>query len=74
MDWRMIQSLVRSQNDFHKTLILTNIRLVNDQFIVDELAIATEHAPFRYKNKKKHDLNALKAGTQSKKKKSNLSK
>jgi hypothetical protein len=50
-----MQSLVRSMPDLHKTLILANVRAVRDdhghdqQYTVDELAIATEHAPFRHK-------------------------
>jgi hypothetical protein len=38
--------------DLHKTLILAYIRLDSSKnaYEVDELAIATEHAPFRHKN------------------------
>jgi hypothetical protein len=36
--------------DLHKTLIVANLRRSGpDQYEVDELAIATEHAPFRHK-------------------------
>jgi hypothetical protein len=36
--------------DLHKTLIVANLRRTSpDQYEVDELAIATEHAPFRHK-------------------------
>jgi hypothetical protein len=37
--------------DLHKTLILASVRTGDDgEFTVEELAIATEHAPFRHKN------------------------
>lgn len=52
LDWREIQTMVRSMPDFHKTLILVNVRLDKEgKSIVDELAMATEHAPFRHKQK-----------------------
>jgi len=36
--------------DLHKTLIVSNVRRIDDEsYVVDELAIATEHAPFRHK-------------------------
>lgn len=45
-----MQTLVRSMPDLHKTLIVANLRRTSpDQYEVDELAIATEHAPFRHK-------------------------
>jgi tRNA splicing endonuclease len=54
MDWRTMQTLVRSMPDLHKTLILAHIKEVQgDEFAVEELAIATEHAPFRHKNTSK---------------------
>jgi hypothetical protein len=37
--------------DLHKTLILANVRQVDGLYHVDELAMATEHAPFRHKKK-----------------------
>jgi hypothetical protein len=50
LDWRSMQTLVRSMPDLHKTLIVANLRRTSpDQYEVDELAIATEHAPFRHK-------------------------
>jgi hypothetical protein len=50
LDWRVMQTLVRSMPDLHKTLIVANLRRIGlDQYEVDELAIATEHAPFRHK-------------------------
>jgi hypothetical protein len=30
-------------------LVLANIRQVGDDYVVDELAVATEHAPFRHR-------------------------
>lgn len=49
-----MQTLVRSMPDLHKTLILAHIREVGEgEFQVDEMAIATEHAPFRHKNTNK---------------------
>ena len=52
LDWREIQTLVRSMPDFHKTLILVNVRLDEQgKHVVDELAMATEHAPFRHKQR-----------------------
>lgn len=38
--------------DFHKTLVLANVRQITEgKYCVDELAMATEHAPFRHKQK-----------------------
>jgi len=54
LDWRTMQTLVRSMPDLHKTLILANLRRVGGEtggYEVDELAIATEHAPFRHRNR-----------------------
>lgn len=52
LDWRQMQSLVRSMPDLHKTLILAQVRLIgDDEFVVEELAMATEHAPFRHKKR-----------------------
>jgi hypothetical protein len=43
--------LQNTPSDLHKTLILANVRTGdNGKFTVEELAIATEHAPFRHKN------------------------
>lgn len=69
MDWRMVQTLVRSMPDLHKTLIIAHVKEVSTEleikekneiavtygdpsqrYVVEELAIATEHAPFRHKN------------------------
>lgn len=45
-----MQALVRSMPDLHKTLILANVRETDEGgFSVDEMAMATEHAPFRHK-------------------------
>ncbi len=59
---------MRSMPDLHKTLIVANVREVNgtdpnlpSRFDVDELAIASEHAPFRHKKASKE------VGTQRKK-------
>jgi hypothetical protein len=50
LDWRVMQTLVRSMPDLHKTLIVASLRRTStDQYEVDELAMATEHAPFRHK-------------------------
>jgi tRNA-intron lyase len=49
LDWRQMQSLVRSMPGLHKTLILANVRRSGKEYEVDELAMATEHAPFRHK-------------------------
>jgi hypothetical protein len=61
LDWRIMQALVRSMPDLHKTLILANVRENDEGFSVDEMAMATEHAPFRHKNTVKG------VGSQSKK-------
>ena len=77
LDWRTIQTLVRSMPDLRKTLIIAHVREVDpagggkgqvkvrtdesndnskgtqqalNRYVVEELAIATEHAPFRHKN------------------------
>ena len=62
LDWRTMQTLVRSMPELHKTLILAHIREVGDGFQVEEMAIATEHAPFRHKS------NTKEVGAQVKKK------
>jgi tRNA-intron lyase len=50
MDWRTMQTLVRSMPDLHKTLVIAHIRETEEgESIVEELMIATEHAPFRQK-------------------------
>ena len=53
-----MQTLVRSMPDLHKTLVLVNANAAkvididgNSNRCVDELAISTEHAPFRHKPK-----------------------
>lgn len=70
LDWRTMQTLVRSMPDLHKTLILVNVRRKmevveeqgrernnnnteddDDNYDIDEIAIATEHAPFRHRKK-----------------------
>ncbi len=63
IDWRNIQTLVRSMPDLHKTLILAHVKAksvfdfnsssieenLDSNYIIEELAIASEHAPFRHK-------------------------
>jgi hypothetical protein len=57
-----MQSLVRSMPGLHKTLILANVRYTTgEEYEVDELAMATEHAPFRHKK------TVVKVGEQRKK-------
>lgn len=53
LDWREIQTLVRSMPDLHKTLILANVigDIKQDDATIQELAMATEHAPFRHRQK-----------------------
>jgi len=74
IDWRLIQTLVRSMPDLHKTLILAHVTKkrdencydtrsdVDDAYSITEIAIASEHAPFRHKKMIRE------AGTQVKKK------
>ncbi|KAL7459373.1 hypothetical protein ACHAWC_011826 [Mediolabrus comicus] len=57
LDWRTIQTLVRSMPDLHKTLIIAHVKEVatiaidpSRRYYVEELAMTTEHAPFRHKN------------------------
>ena len=69
LDWRMIQTLVRSMPSLKKTLIVAHVKekkvdgscddssggdtqqqLVKERYVVHELAISSEHAPFRHKN------------------------
>jgi hypothetical protein len=55
--------------DLHKTLILAQVRpKENDatQFVVEELAMATEHAPFRHKKRE-----VVAVGSQQKKMRTN---
>ena len=68
LDWRRLQILVRSMPSLHKTLILAYIRPQEDGSLeVDELAVGSEHAPFRHK---KHVLDVSEPGTQRKNQKS----
>mmetsp|Transcript_52398 Transcript_52398/g.157229 ORF Transcript_52398/g.157229 Transcript_52398/m.157229 type:complete len:212 (-) Transcript_52398:20-655(-) len=94
VNWRMVQTLVRSMSDFHKTLILAHVRPMksccdlepastatgrggsmlsaqnapvgSEVYEVVELAIATEHAPFRHKTAKRRKVEV---GSQKKRKK-----
>jgi hypothetical protein len=52
LDWKEIQTLVRSMPDLHKTLILAYVQETTEvgKYMVEEIAIATEHAPFRHRN------------------------
>jgi hypothetical protein len=52
LDWEEIQTLVRSMPDLHKTLILAYVQETTElgKYKVEEIAIATEHAPFRHRN------------------------
>mmetsp|Transcript_28981 Transcript_28981/g.32509 ORF Transcript_28981/g.32509 Transcript_28981/m.32509 type:complete len:129 (+) Transcript_28981:143-529(+) len=74
IDWREIQTLVRSMPDLHKTLVLANVNSnakdidSTKNCCVDELAITTEHAPFRHRPKK------IEIGAQKKNKKPKLEK
>ena len=61
LDWKLLQCLVRSMPDLHKTLILAHLTPKkiegdssgeveeDDKWDVQELAMATEHAPFRHR-------------------------
>ena len=55
LDWRVIQTLTRSMPDLHKTLILANVsrrdsgNVGDGEFVVEEVAMAGEHAPFRHR-------------------------
>lgn len=53
LDWKAIQTLVRSMPDLHKTLILASVvgEYKDGTATVNELAMATEHAPFRHRPK-----------------------
>jgi len=53
LDWRSLQTLVRSMPDLHKTLILAHVEgdYKGDSAVIHELAMATEHAPFRHRQK-----------------------
>jgi tRNA intron endonuclease, catalytic C-terminal domain len=76
LDWKLLQSLVRSMPDLHKTLIVAHLvqqgkqpspddddddTHQQPQWQVQEMAIATEHAPFRHKK------NTVQVGGQKKK-------
>jgi hypothetical protein len=51
LDWLQLQTLVRSMSAFHKTLIVVHVQAEADgQWRVDEMAMASEHAPFRHHN------------------------
>ena len=57
VDWRCLQTLARSMADLHKTLIVCHVRQIPDKqhqwtHVVEEIAVASEYAPFRYKVKK----------------------
>lgn len=54
IDWRTVQTLVRSMPDLHKTLIIANVTKSldaesNGEFVVEELAFTSGHALFRHK-------------------------
>jgi hypothetical protein len=49
LDWRGMQTLARSMPSLHKTLILVCPRKVDKEYTIDEIAVATEHAPFRHR-------------------------
>jgi hypothetical protein len=52
IDWREMQTLVRSMPDLHKTLVLVNVKGTSEEnFVIQELAMSTEHAPFRHRPK-----------------------
>ena len=52
LEWRDIQTLVRSMADLHKTLILVHMKRDEaGNITIEELAMTTEHAPFRHKPK-----------------------
>lgn len=67
IDWREMQTLVRSMPDLHKTLVLANVKGIDgNNPYVEELAITTEHAPFRHRPKT-IEVGAQKKKTQNKK-------
>uniref|UniRef100_A0A6U9VYS5 tRNA-intron lyase n=1 Tax=Pseudo-nitzschia australis TaxID=44445 RepID=A0A6U9VYS5_9STRA len=67
IDWREMQTLVRSMPDLHKTLVLANVKGIDvGKPYVEELAITTEHAPFRHRPK------TIEVGGQKKKSRTNL--
>ena len=69
LDWRMIQSLVRLMPDLHKTLLLASLHPGEDgTYSVQELAMASEHAPFRHKHLER-TRKATQVGEQRKKQK-----
>lgn len=73
IDWRAMQTLVRSMPDLHKTLIFANVRRdfdTTDVWNVEEIAMATEHAPFRHRNTITAETQV---GTQRKKQKTEAS-
>ena len=62
----MIQSLVRLMPDLHKTLLLASLVKESDgTYTVKELAMTTEHAPFRHKHAERL-RQATQVGTQRK--------
>mmetsp|Transcript_812 Transcript_812/g.1402 ORF Transcript_812/g.1402 Transcript_812/m.1402 type:complete len:142 (-) Transcript_812:1464-1889(-) len=75
VNWMQIQVLARSMATLHKQLIMVNVRPtrrniegssvggVVDGYLIDELAIANGHAPFRHKRKE-----IIKVGSQIKQK------
>jgi tRNA intron endonuclease, catalytic C-terminal domain len=48
IEWPAMQSLVRSMSDYKKTLIVVHLR---EDGRIDELALGSEHAPFRHRQK-----------------------
>eukprot|EP00536_Pseudo-nitzschia_multiseries_P000510 jgi/Psemu1/249611/estExt_Genewise1Plus.C_60161 len=67
IDWREMQTLVRSMPDLHKTLVLANVKGIDTgNPYVEELAITTEHAPFRHRPK------TIEVGGQKKKARTDL--
>jgi hypothetical protein len=49
LDWRRLQSLVRTMPNVRKTLILANLVMRDGDWQVNEVSMTTEHAPFRHR-------------------------
>lgn len=67
IDWLYMQTLVRSMSDIRKTLILAHLQQRDGQYHVDEIAMTTEHAPFRHKKRLLKESGTQHKGTRKRK-------
>lgn len=66
LHWMTLQTLTRSMSDFKKQLIVVNITPFPNgedmNYVVEELAIVSGHAPFRHRRQIKVEVGSQKKG------------